>query len=273
MSQMPRVMHDILADLTPLEGTFSPVLRLDNSSAANLSLSDVTDDCARRLMADAILDEPGGDAKLAAAYLIGTVSYSICEPLAGLALHGLWLAAAKPDAISLSERFVHWEEDGEKGVSLAFDLNINESAVAFVDVPATHGLAMTLEQLHAPLIETLHRISGLSWSALWRLVSDSLASAFLEHGRAIGRAEPAIDHARITLRDRGSKLFNKQTDFEWVTLPEAPKIGDWMRIRGGGCRYYTSSGEDAAYCTTCVLRPADSRRERYRDYLRRTRLP
>ncbi len=130
MSQMPRVLHDLLADLTPLEGAFSPVLRLDNSSAASLSLSDVTDDCARRLIADAILNEPGGDAKLAAAYLIGTVSWSICEPIAGLALRGLWLVAAKPDAISLSERFVHWEEDGEKGVSLAFDLNIHEGAVA-----------------------------------------------------------------------------------------------------------------------------------------------
>ncbi|MCK0096688.1 hypothetical protein MWU60_13990 [Yoonia sp. F2084L] len=270
---MPRVLHDLLANLTPLEGAFSPVLRLDNSSAASLSLSDVTDDCARRLMADAILDEPGGDAKLAAAYLIGTVSWSICEPLAGLALRGLWLAAAKPDAISLSERFVHWEDDGEKGVSLAFDLTINEAAMAFVDVPATHGFAATLEQLHEPLIETLRRVSGLSRSALWRLVSDSLAYAFLEQGRAMGQAEPAIDHGRTVLRDRGSKLFNKQTDFEWIDLPESPNIGDWMRIRGGCCRYYTSPRKDAAYCTTCVLRPADSRRERYRDYLRRTRLP
>ena len=81
-----------------------------------------------------------------------------------------------------------------------------------------------------------------------------------------------MEQARALLRQRGSKLFNKQTDFEWISLPEAPQIGDWMRVRGGCCRYYTAPAADAAYCTTCVLRDGDSRRERYRDYLRRSRL-
>ena len=156
-------------------------------------------------------------------------------------------------------------------MSLAFDLNINESAIVFADLPATQGFAATLEQLHQPLIQTLHRISGLSQAALWRLVSDSMASAFLEQGTAAGQAELAIDHARMILRDRRSKLCNKQTGFEWITLPEAPDIGDWMRVRGGCCRYYTAPADDVDYCTTCVLRSAGSRRERYRDYLRRTK--
>ncbi|MCF2872031.1 hypothetical protein L0664_13230 [Octadecabacter sp. G9-8] len=272
MSEIPPALHDLIADLAPLEGAFSPVLSMGRCSAANLSLSDITDDCARRLMADVALSEPDGDAKLAAAYLIATVSWNVCEPLAGLALRGLWIVAAKQDAIALSERFVHWEQDREKGVSLTFDLTINETAVAFADVPAPREFAKVLEQLHAPLIETLHRVCGLSRSALWRLVSDSLASAFLEQGRAIDQAEIAIGRARRILRDRGSKLFNKQTNFEWISLPEAPDIGDWMRLRGGCCRYYTSGRSDAEYCTTCVLRSADSRRDRYRDHLRQTKL-
>ncbi len=272
MSLVSRAFHDLLAEITPLEGAFSPVLRLDKHPVGSLSLSDLSDDCVRRLMADAIIDEPGGDAKLAAAYLIGTVSWSVCEPLAGLAVRGHWLAAAKPDAISLSERFVRWEEDGKRGVSLAFDLNINSEGVTFIEMPTAPSFTATLEQLHKPLIQALRRLSGLSQAALWRLVSDSLAAAFLEQGRAVDATGLAIDHARMILRDQASKLFNKQADFEWVDLPEAPKIGDWMRVRGGCCRYYTSPAEDVGYCTTCVLRPADSRRRRYRDYLRRTML-
>jgi hypothetical protein len=185
MSQMPGNLHQLLKDIVPLEGAFSPVLRLDSADGAILPLAQLSDDCVRRLMADAIVDEPGGNEKLAAAYLIGTVSWSICEPLVGLALRGLWLAAASPDAISLSQRFVHWQEDGENGVSLTFDLNLNAAGVSFVDAPAPPGFAKTLEELHRPLITTLHRLSGLSQAALFRLVSDSLALAFLEHGRAI----------------------------------------------------------------------------------------
>ncbi|MEM9969436.1 MAG: (2Fe-2S)-binding protein [Pseudomonadota bacterium] len=271
MTHIPRDLQTTAATLVPLEGDFSPILHLTGATSSGVNMANLSDDCVRRLMADAILDEPGGDAKLAAAYLMGTVSWSICEPLAGLALRGLWLAAARSKAVSLIQRFVHWEQDGEKGVSLAFDVHIDPDQAAFVDMPALPGFATTLEQIHTSLVDRLYAISGLSRAALWRLVADSLAAAFLEHGRAIGQTDLAMSHARNIIRDKSSKLFNKQTDFAWIDLPEAPETGDWMRVRGGCCRYYTAPREDADYCTTCVLRSDESRRERYRNYLRRTR--
>lgn len=270
MTEMPRDLPTLLADLQPLEGAFSPVVRIADEASRGIHLSRLTDHDLNRLMADAILEEPGGDAKLAAAYLMGIVSWAVCEGLCGLALRGQWLAAARPDAIRLHQRFAKWEEDGEKGVCLAFDIDIDTDGVAFVDFEAHAGLAISLEHILTPLVDALYRASGLGRAALWRLVSDSLAAAFKEHGKALQDVEGAIAHARQILRDRGSKLWNKQTDFEWIALPERPEVGDWMRVRGGCCRYYTARQEDAEYCTTCVLRSAESRRDRYRAYLRRT---
>lgn len=265
---MPRDLPTMLAALQPLEGDFSPAVRLAPRDTNGTALCELTDGDVRRLMADAILDEPGGDAKLAAAYLMGIASWSICEGLVGLAMRGLWLAAARPDAVRLTQRFVHWEEDGDKGVSLAFDLEIDSEHTAFVDIVACAGFATTLEEVHAPLVDALYAASGLSRAALWRLVADSLAAAFLEHGRHLDRVDQAMAYARTILRDRSTKLANRQTDFEWITLPENPDTGRWMRLRGGCCRYYTAPRGNADYCTTCVLRDAESRRKRFQAYIR-----
>jgi hypothetical protein len=272
MNQMPSDLHALLSDLAPLNGSFSPILRLGENAAYDLNLTNLSDACVLRLLSDVLVKEPGGDTKLATAYLIGAIAWCICEPLAGLALRGRWLTAARPDGIHLSQRFVHWEKDDKKGVSLAFDVTIDVMNVTLADLPSASGLAMLLQQLLEPLIDTLFRLSGLSRSALWRLVSDSLASTFLQHGRTIGQPETAIALARSILRDPASKLFNKQTDFEWVSIPSAAQNGDWMRVRGGCCRYYTAPDEDATHCMTCVLRSPESRRDRFRDYLHRMQI-
>ena len=111
-------------------------------------------------------------------------------------------------------------------------------------------------------------VSGLSRKALWLLVGDSLAYSLLHHARALGDPGRGIGAALAILRVPGTPLTTRKTRFDWVALPDAPQVGDWLRVRGGCCRAYTRP--KSAYCTTCVLRDDASRTERYRDYLRRT---
>lgn len=269
MTVQPRELLDAIADLKPLEGDFSPRVVVNGYAPGFLPLTGLSDGHLDHLLADALIEEPGGDVKLAAAYLIEMVSRAICEPIVGLAMSGWWLTSAAPGSIGIHRRMAQWEDDGETGECVVFDVAMNVHQTQFTNVSAPITLAESLQIQLSPLVKALRHRSGLSEAALWRLVSDSLASAFLEHGTTLTSAQNAIADARLILRNKATKLSNKQTDFEWVALPEAPETGDWMRVRGGCCRYYTTPRDDADYCTTCVLRDAESRRARYQDYLRR----
>lgn len=205
-----------------------------------------------------------GDARRRAAFLMGRIAFAVTECLGGPALDGLWLAAIPGHAVALRPRRVDWEEDGETGTDIAFDLWIDATALEAGSDASAFGAA--LETLLTPLVEGLHRRSRLARSALWREVADSLSASLLNQGKDAGRVEEAMAAATAVFRRKGLRFSNPQTGFLHVALPERPDISEWFRERGGCCRIYTLAGED--YCTTCVLRDRDSRTERLRDYLR-----
>lgn len=208
------------------------------------------------------------DDKLAAAYLVNSLSWAVPEPLAWLALDGPALPAIPPEAAAVTARREPWEEDGESGVAVAYDLVLDPGRFGPASPEARPAaLAATLAGLFAPLIAAVSRRSGLSRGALWRLVGDGLSATLLAQGKAAGREARAMELARAVLGHRGTPLFCRQTGFVRVELPERPQIAEWFRARGGCCRFYTADGGE--YCTTCVLRDAESRDARFRDHLRR----
>ena len=271
MIHLRATWQQVVRDLPRVEDDFSPVVHLTPDADA-ITLSDITSRTVKRWMADATADEPGADAKLAAAYLMGDVANTVCQIFAALALRGHWLSAVGTGAIGLIPRLVPWVEDGETGVSMTFDVCLAPDALAIGRATSPYRFAKSLEDLFAPLVQHLCRESRLGITALYRLAGDGLAYAFLTHGRALEAEQAGMDIAMEILRTPGTKLANKQVRFDHIQLPEAPQISGVLRVRGGCCRAYTRTGKPN-YCTTCVLRDDESRNERYRNFLRRTRRP
>lgn len=259
-----------LGRLPRLEGDFSPIVKLGLDKG--YALAEFPPQILHRVLADAAADVEGADQKLEAAYLMGNVAFCLAEPLVGLAMHGHWLDAAHARCIALSPRLVTWEEEGEKGVDQVFDVGLAAAGLHFGATADTAAFAMAVEHLITSLVNTIHTATGLSKPALYMLVADSFGYAFLAHGRHLGCEDRAIALAMEVFGQHGTKLYSKKLRFDRITLPEAPHIGAWLRVRGGCCRAYTRPGKPN-YCTTCVLRDDESRAERYRNYLRRTHLP
>ncbi len=267
MIQLRDTVERTLAGLPKLEGAFSPAVRLA-PTADGLTLGDIPAPALHRLLADATASEEAPDKKLDAAYLIGTFAFCLAEPLVGLALRGHWLCGADPAGVALTPRFEKWTEDGETGVEQVFDICLDPSLLAFDRHADATRFAQTVQDLITPLCVAINATTGLSRPALFMLVSDSFAYAFLAHGRQLEQQDHAMALALASFGQRGTRLFTKKLRFEHISLPEAPEIGEWIRVRGGCCRAYTRPGKPD-YCTTCVLRDDQSRTERYRTYLRR----
>lgn len=106
------------------------------------------------------------------------------------------------------------------------------------------------------LVEALHGESGLSRSALWRLVGDSISQVFLDAGRHFGRIEQAKTDAMAILKSHGSPLANRQMHYFDIEIckpaqPDEVLVSATYRARGGCCRFYTVEG--GHLCATCVL--------------------
>lgn len=269
MMHLRGTLEQVLHAMPKLDTDFSPMVSLGNAQAGT-PLGAIPDATLRTWMQDATPQDPEGDAKLQAAYLMGDVTFALGEVLAGLALRNTWLVAADPVRVALAARQVTWDEDGETGSTQVFDLAVRPDGLTFSKTATHPDFAMAVEAMFAPLVHALNKASGLSNAALYRLVGDSFGCAFLAHGRLLGCDQAATDHACAVFHASGTKLRNKQLRFDYITLPEAPHVGDWLRVRGGCCRAYTRPGKPN-YCTTCVLRDDASRIARYRNYLRRTK--
>jgi hypothetical protein len=248
---------------------FSPRVNVAKGDEKATHLADVSREQLWAMLHEVTSKVPEGDAKLKAAYLIGYVSYSACNAVAFLALNGVWLRKANIAAFGFEKRKVQWNIGGETGENTVLDITLDPQHLDFGDEADPYLLGQCIEAVFSELVEMLFEETKLGRKALWRLVADSLAYTMLQNGRMIGDEQMAMDIATQIVRDKRLNLFNKQTGFEWVALPENPNVGEWMRLRGGCCRHYTLPNDDAVYCTTCVLRDPTSRVDRYRDYLRR----
>ncbi|WP_404379175.1 (2Fe-2S)-binding protein [Caenispirillum salinarum] len=205
------------------------------------------------------------DIRMRAMFLMGGLSFSLSEVLAGPALDGIWLSDIPAAAVAARPWYMTYGGDGATEQVQLFDLWIDADALGAGTGP--DGFGRAFEGLLAPLVEELHRRSRLSRAAFWREAADSLTASLLIHGKEAGREEAAMAAALQLVRQKGSKLANRQTGFIRVDLPERPDIAEWFRERGGCCRSYTSPGVE--YCLTCVLRDRASRVDRLRDHLRR----
>lgn len=216
-------------------------------------------------------DHQNMDAKTRAAYLIGDIAWAFGLNLAALHVAGRGLPDISASAIAAAPQWYHWEDGEESGEALRFTLRLLASPDALhrpLDAGGIHALAVAA---HAPLVETLHAMTRLGRSAMWRLVADALAAAWLRIGKQVGRESEAMRTADAIIQAPGSPLANKQTGFiEIVVRDEAqqPLACEWFRARGGCCRYYTTEKSAGEYCTTCVLRPAESRDQRLYDHVK-----
>jgi len=128
-----------------------------------------------------------------------------------------------------------------------------------------HGV----EEHFDPLVEQLHAATGLSRSALWRLVADGIAGCFLDAGARFDRLAQAKMSAMTILKQPGSPLNNRQLHYFDLTIADdrQHEISHTFRARGGCCRYYTVEGGEL--CSTCVLKPPKERDQELRAAMRR----
>lgn len=132
-------------------------------------------------------------------------------------------------------------------------------------------LRLALVSHFTGLIERLHELTGFSRSAMWRLVGDSFAAAFLEAGLRLNCEQASIQQAVGVLKAADSPLLNRQLHFFEVVVPAGtpgdPPLRRCFRARGGCCRIYKVGSE---LCATCVLEKPERRRQRLSDWLRGT---
>ncbi|MFD1331670.1 (2Fe-2S)-binding protein [Methylopila musalis] len=215
---------------------------------------------------------PDLDAKGRSAYLASAYAYALARPVAeGLVGFGL-VPDIDPDRLGyrLEPYVTHYldREIALERVHLRFGSESfatddpagrgHPHARTLADRAALIGEARAgLERHMAPLVARLNALSRLPVAAMWRLIADGTAYAFLEAGRHAGCEDRAIDDALALLKHPGSPLANKELRFVEIALIDdaaagAELIRKRFRARGGCCRYYTVEG--GALCPTCVLR-------------------
>lgn len=183
-----------------------------------------------------------------------------------------------PSNMALRYRTCTWEEDGQTGESERLDVRFlngrfaalpndpaadDPDALVLPDLDALRTWLRTRLEAHlAPLIDSVCTHTGLGKRAQWNLVADACAALFLYAGKALGDPARGQSEGLAFVKADGSPLHNPDTGY--ITLEWAGHC-ETFRTRGGCCRSYTRPDSDK--CTTCVLRPAEERHQRLRDYL------
>ena len=195
--------------------------------------------------------------------------------LSGAAVIAFLLEKRVPDLalnnVLLHYNTVKWEKDSERGEYERLDLRFLCSRFASLPDDRAAGqqgvtvlpdaaalrewFRLRVEDHMRPIIEVAQQLSHLSCGALWRIVADSCAQAFLYAGQHIGESAQAEREGLAFVKVPGSPLNNSQLHF--VSL-NCDGHSETFRVRGGCCRYYTLP--KGHYCTPCVLRNPEARR-------------
>ena len=259
--------------IEPLLGAEELHLSLGSDAAGHQAITALPRATIEAWMAEVARDYDDMDARTRAAYLIGDIAWAFSLNLAALHLAGSGLPDIGPETVAAAPQWYRWEEDGESGEALRFTLHLLASPDTIhrpLDIDGIRALAVAV---HAPLIDMLFDMTRLGRSAMWRLVADSLASGWLSVGKRVGLVEESMRVADAIVHGAGAPLANKQTGFIDIVVrdeadPQQVLGCEWFRARGGCCRYYTTGKSAGEYCSTCVLRPAESRDKRLHDYVR-----
>jgi hypothetical protein len=205
------------------------------------------------------------DRKSAAAFLLSDYLSMFCvtavPPLVG---HGL-IPDFSPDRYAMQFYNRPFEHDGRTAVVRRAHVRFLSDAVSTAGKPSDAAMFREAVEAHfTPLLDVLNARTGLPRSAMWRLVADALAVAFLDAGRRYNCLDEAKATAMAVLKHPGSPLTNRQLHFFDVIVrdeasPARVVASYTFRARGGCCRFYRAEG--GSLCSTCVLqRPAERER-------------
>lgn len=198
----------------------------------------------------------GMDRRTVAAYLISIFAWKL-----GLIIGERYLTGALP-LLNARSLFASLQIRGEGRTRVAhFRYGLSDTSAPLVSDP--DGLRQTMIAIYEPLVEALHRRTGLSSNALWRLVTDEVAAGLLAYGKRTGCVERAQREATATVAQ--SPLYNRQWHYENITIENGRS--EWFRLRGGCCRIYRIGKN--ALCPSCVVRPEHDRVRALQDVVRR----
>lgn len=231
---------------------------------------------------------PGLDAKGQVAFLVSHSAYYALTAVAALYLAEGVVPSLEPSNLGMRMHEVHWRHGNESGTYQALQLRLASTKCwtyaprlpIFEANPLTNEkalqdqLSIQIEHLFKPLIKRLHNSHRLSRGAQWRLVADALAMAFLNVGETLEMEEHAKREAMALIRNSARPFYNRQTDYVDIQYdhPATPgkTVTECIRIRGGCCRYYTSTL--GTYCNTCVLLKPEEQVVRLKETLRQNAL-
>lgn len=212
------------------------------------------------------------DAKTCAALFLASYAPAFAMAVAKGWIGRRALPNVLPDRVRLREARRIRLNHGRPKLYRRLEIALEPGDLVKTAEPALLRLRAGVEAHFQPLIVALCDQTGISRQALWRLVGDALAFAFLEAGRKAGREEEAQADALVLLKHSGSPLDNRQMHYFQVTVADPVRAGRGFtrtfRQRGGCCRYYTAF--PGQLCSTCVLKdPAERDRALEARLLRR----
>lgn len=203
---------------------------------------------------------PELDAKARAAGFIASHSHSVGWIIARRYLGADAIPMLAPEHVFIRSIFFPWLFSKRLRIrrKLLIKVQANETlATGAPDAVRHAALRAQIERHFTPLIELLHAETALSRQAMWRLVADSVAVAFLTAGKHRKIEERARADAMAVLKQPGSPLNNRQLQFFDIVVrddaePTRVLARQSYRARGGCCRWYTA--RPGELCSTCVLK-------------------
>jgi len=246
-------------------------LALEGEQGGHHRLSALPQATLERWLDDVASTVAGMDRKAAAAYLVGYLSWELALGLGFMRLEGHGVPDVPADAFSA--HLEPYNLEGKRYLRVSLLLADQNAPCLALDAS---GVSRLIRDWFTPFLAQVHITSQLGRTALWRIVGDNVAAAWLWIGKSSGDHQRAMADAELVIHAEGSPLSNKQLRFFKVEArdradPERVVACEWFHARGGCCRYYTTGESGGEFCFTCVLRsPASMHDILVRDLLEQT---
>ena len=207
----------------------------------------------------------GMDERTRAAHLIALYSHQFSLAVVSVYLMADMVLDMDPQRLMIRFEAVDRSEMGLPADVWRFHIRSPGDVVPVGD----DSLAAFHDQIVAhlrPVIAGVRQKTGFSAAAQWRLASDSVAGAFLDVGRSLGREAEAIRLALLLVGREGSPLASPALRFETIeAVVDGRSVERTFRLRGGCCLFYRTA--ERRFCDSCVLLDADSQQSRLRSFM------